>query len=227
MILLAIDTSTETASIALARDEQLIAETTWFCGQNHTVQLLLRIKDLLEKAGINIQTIGGIAVARGPGSFNGLRVGISTAKGLAFSLNVPLAGASTLEISAYQHAESGIPICVIHNAGRNEIATATYQMIDGCWQQLVPEHITTLENLLEKTHEKTLFCGEYIPDIVEVINYKLNSLAVIAIAASIPRRAFYLAELGRRQIISGKCEPVASLQPLYLRRPPITERKHV
>ena len=93
---LAIDTSTDTAGIALARDREVLAELTWHCGQNHTTQLLPQIAHLLNQTGIDLKSISGIIVARGPGSFNGLRVGISTAKGLAFSLGVPIIGISTL-----------------------------------------------------------------------------------------------------------------------------------
>lgn len=225
-MLLAIDTSTEMASVALVQDRSLLAENTWYCGQNHTVQLLPHLTLMLDKAGVDIQRIDAIAVARGPGSFNGLRVGISTAKGLAFSLNAKIIGVSTLEIAAYQHASSGLPVCAIHNAGRGEIAAAVYRLERKHWKQLVAEHITTLDVLLSGITVKTLFCGEYIPLIAEIIKARLKSKAVIPTAATLPRRAFFLAELGGRRLAEGSADNVATLQPLYLRRPPITERKH-
>ena len=89
-MLLAIDTSTDTASLALVRDSQVLAELTWYCGQNHTVELLPQLTHFLHQIESGLQAISGIIVARGPGSFNGLRVGISTAKGLAFSLGIPV-----------------------------------------------------------------------------------------------------------------------------------------
>ncbi len=119
---LAIDTSTDTASIALVRDAEVLVELTWHSGRNHTTQLLPNLSRLLDKA--DIHSVNCIFVAKGPGSFNGLRVGVSTAKGLAFSLKIPLVGISTLEVEAYQHAETGLPVCPIFNAGRGEIATA-------------------------------------------------------------------------------------------------------
>jgi len=225
-MLLAIDTATEMASLALVQDGKLLVETTWHCGQNHTVQLLPQLTVMLEKAGVNIREIGSIAVAKGPGSFNGLRVGISMAKGLAFSLNVPVIGISTLEIAAYQYAWSGLPICAIHNAGRSEIAAATYRMQRKRWEQVQAEHITTLTVLLSGITIKTLFCGEYLPMIAEEVKAKLKAKAVIPAAAALPRRAFFLAELGSQHLATGVIDNVATLQPLYLRRPPITERKH-
>jgi tRNA threonylcarbamoyl adenosine modification protein YeaZ len=226
LILLAIDTSTEMASLALSDDNKLLAEMTWLCGQNHTTELLPQLSYLLSKTKINIEKIEGIVVAKGPGSFNGLRVGISTAKGLAFSLGIPITGISTLETTAYQHSMSGLPVCPIHNAGRNEIASAIYQKKRGNWEQLVPEGITTLDKLLAGITTKTIFCGEYIPAIAEIIISRIKTKAIIPPYAALIRRAQFLAELGQKQFQNGLYDNNDTLQPLYLRRPPITERKH-
>jgi tRNA threonylcarbamoyl adenosine modification protein YeaZ len=225
-MLLAIDTSTEMASLALVQDSNLLAETTWRCGQNHTVQLLPQLTAVLEKAEVDIQGIDAIAVAKGPGSFNGLRVGISTAKGLAYSLNASIIGVSTLEVAAYQHAESSLHVCAIHNAGRSEIAAAVYRMERKLWKQVQAEHITTLDVLLSGITLKTLFCGEYVSSIADEIKMKLKTKAVIPSPPALLRRAFYLADLAGRRLKAGTEDNVATLQPLYLRRPPITERKH-
>ena len=107
---LSIDTSTDTAGLVLVRDGYILAELTWRCGQNHTRQLMPNLEHLLHQLELNPAEITGIIVARGPGSFNGLRVGISAAKGLAFSLDVPIVGISSLEAEAYQHAETGLHI---------------------------------------------------------------------------------------------------------------------
>ena len=225
-MLLAIDTSTEMAGLALVKDSRLLAELTWHCGQNHTIQLLPQLNSLLDKIGANLQSVTGIVVARGPGSFNGLRVGISTAKGLAFSLNAPIVGICTLEAAAYQHAETGLPIRPISGAGRGEIATATYQRKRGKWQQLTTEHLTTPEKLIDEVQTKTVFCGEYISLIASELVKRLGSKAVIPPYSGLFRRAGFLAELGEARLKAGNSDNVATLQPLYLRKPPITERKH-
>ncbi len=108
---LAIDTSTDTASLALVQDSEVLAELTWRCGQNHTIELLPRLAHLLNQTKLSLQSTSCIIVAKGPGSFNGLRVGVSLAKGLAFGLGIPIVGVSTLEVAAYQHAETGLPVC--------------------------------------------------------------------------------------------------------------------
>ena len=123
-MLLAIDTSTDITSLALLRDGGGLTELTWRCQQNHSVELMPHLVELLDKDRADIQSIDGVIVARGPGSFNALRVGVSTAKGLAFSLNIPIVGVSTLEAEAYRHRETDLPICSLSNAGREEIAAA-------------------------------------------------------------------------------------------------------
>jgi len=223
---LAIDTSTDTASLALVKDSEVLAELTWRCGQNHTVELLPRLAYLLNTTKTNLQCISGIIVAKGPGSFNGLRVGVSTAKGLAFSLKVPIIGISTLEVEAYQHAEIGLPICPIFNAGRGEIATAMYQKKYNKWRQLVTEHIDTVENLCSQITTKTIFCGEFVPSVATQLRKKLKQKAIILSSAARLRRASFLAELGQQRLKAGDYDNSATLQPIYLRRPPITKRKH-
>ena len=223
---LAIDTSTGTASLALVEDNEVLAELTWRCQQNHTTQLLPHLAHLLNQTKLNLQSTSGIIVARGPGSFNGLRVGISTAKGLAFSLGVPIIGISSLETEAYQHAETGLPICPIFNAGRGEIATAIYQKKHGEWRQLITEQITTVETLCSQITTKTMFCGEFIPLIATQLRKQLKQKAVIPSPTTGLRRASFLAELGLKRLKAGDYDNPATLQPLYLRRPAITQPKH-
>jgi tRNA threonylcarbamoyl adenosine modification protein YeaZ len=223
-MLLAIDTSTDSAGLALVQDGRTLAEATWRCGQNHSVELLPRLTQLLKEAKAELQSISCILVAKGPGSFNGLRVGLSTAKGLAFSLDIPIIGVSSLELEARQHAETELPICPVFNAGRGDIATALYRKKDSEWRQLTPEHITTVAALDSEITEKTLFCGEYLPLIADELRKKLKAKAVIA--PDKPRRASLLAELAKERIKAEDYDHPATLQPLYLRRPAITQRRH-
>ncbi len=222
---LAIDTSTDTASLALIQDSQVLAELTWHCGQSHSTELLPRLLQLLAQSKVSLESTSGIIVARGPGSFNGLRVGISTAKGLAFSLGCPIIGISTLEAASYPHAETGLPICPIFNAGRGEIATALYQKKHQRWCQLVAEHITTIDTLCSQTTTKTIFCGDFIPLIATQLKKQLRQKAIILSPAARLRRAGFLAELGLKRLEAGDYDNPATLQPLYLRRPSITKPK--
>jgi len=222
-MLVAIDSSTDTASLALVEDGRVLAEASWRCGQNHSVELLPRLTQLLDEAQVSLKDTSCVIVAKGPGSFNGLRVGLSTAKGLAFSLSVPIIGISSLEMEAYRHTETGLTICPIFNAGRGEIAAALYQKKDNEWRQLAPEHITTVEALSAEINEKTVFCGEYVSLIARQLKERLKEKAVIA--PDQLRSAVLLIELAKPRIDAGDYDDPATLQPLYLRRPAITKPK--
>jgi tRNA threonylcarbamoyladenosine biosynthesis protein TsaB len=221
---LAIDTSTDFASIALSQEGEPIAELTWHSRQNHTVELVPNIVHLLNQAKLEVKSLNAIFIAKGPGSFNGLRVGVSTAKGLAFALNIPLVGITTLEVEAYPFAFTKLPIYPVHNAGRGEIATALYQQ-NNEWLCLEPEHLTTAEMLCRLVKRTALFCGEIPPSVILDLQHKLGDKAVIPSTAARLRRASYLAALGWRYLKSGATDDPASLQPIYLRQPPITQRK--
>ncbi len=223
---LAIDTSTEYAGLALVRESEVLAEMTWRCGLNHTVELYPHLDFLIKSARVDLKHLDCVIVALGPGSFNGLRVGVSAAKGLALSLNIPIIGISTLEATAYQQAETRLPICVVQNAGREEIATALYQLRPRKgWTEIKAEHITTPAVLASAIKETTLFCGEIKPAVRLLLKKLGKSKAVIPAPAAQLRRAVYLAELGLQRRAAGQFDNLATLQPVYLRRPPITERR--
>ncbi len=210
----------------MVQDSEVLAELTWRCGQHHSTQLLPNLSHLLKQTGLNLQSADCIIVARGPGSYNGLRVGISTAKGLAFSLNIPIVGISTLEAEAYQYAETGLPVCPIFNAGREEIATAIYRKKGNQWRQLAEERLTTIDALCAEITAKTVFCGEFVPLIADKLRGHLKQKAVILSPAHGLRRAGFLAELGLKRFRAGDYDSTASLQPFYFRGPSITKAKH-
>jgi tRNA threonylcarbamoyladenosine biosynthesis protein TsaB len=223
---LAIDTSTDIASIALSRSGEVAVEMSWYAGQNHTVELIPNIIRLLEWSKVEINDVEAVMVAKGPGSFNGLRVGFATAKGLAFSMDLPLVSIGTLGLEAYPHASTGLPVCPVQDVGRGEIAAALYQMGEGEWRQLVEEHITTVEGLCGKTRSKTVFCwrfSERSPDIAGRIGELLGDKAVVVDNTFC--RAGVLAGLGYERLERGQRDDVATVQPLYLRRPAITKPK--
>lgn len=221
---LALDTSSNTASIALSHKGKILTALTWQSAQNHTVELMPNLAYLLQQAKVELNSIEAIFIAKGPGSFNGLRVGMSTAKGLAFSLDIPLLGISTLETEAYPFACTGLPLCPIRKAGSEEIATACYQQKYNHWHCLEKEHLTTLGALCQQIHQKTLFCGEIPPDIVSEIQQNLGKRAIIPQTNMLPRASF-LAILGWQRLNKGEQDDPITLQPLYLRPPHITKPK--
>lgn len=218
-MLLAIDTATRIASIALYGEGMVLSERTWYSNDKHTVELMPNIASLLEQQGIAPRELSGIAVAFGPGSFTGLRIGMSVAKGLAFSLDIPLVGISTLEILAYPHADSKLPTCAIIQAGRGRICAASYRLWYRRWRQLSNYRLTTVAELCASIERKTLFCGEINPQMADVLRQRLGKLAVIASPASSLRRAGYLAELGWQRIEREEVDDPETLEPIYLRHP--------
>jgi tRNA threonylcarbamoyl adenosine modification protein YeaZ len=221
---LSIDTSSNIVSIALSHKGEILASLTWQTTQNHTIELLPNLVCLLQQAKVELVSIQAIIVAKGPGSFNGLRVGISTAKGLAFTLNIPLLGVNTLEAEAYPFAFTGLPLRPIHKAGREEIATALYWQKDNEWQCLEAENLTTVKTLCRRIKQKTLFCGEIPADMIREIQQNLGRRAIISQSNS-PSRANSLAILGWRKLSKGEHDDLVTLQPLYLRPPHITKPK--
>jgi tRNA threonylcarbamoyl adenosine modification protein YeaZ len=221
---LSIDTSTEIAGIALSERGELVAELCWHTHQNHTIQLVPAIDSILVMNKASMQSLSAIFVARGPGSFNGLRVGVSSAKGFAFALNVPLVSLSTLEIEAYPFAASGLPVCAIHGAGRGEIAAATY-IFDGRWHCIKEQLLTTPEELAPTISTRTIFVGEIPEAAIGLLQSSLGDLAVVPDPVARFRRPGFLAKLAWDKLEQGLTEDPSTLQPVYLRLPPITERK--
>ena len=223
-IILAIDTATEFASAALYDQETgTIAEASWHTSMNHTVELMPTISRIMESQAIAPQQLHGVAVALGPGSFTGLRIGLSVAKGLCLSLGIPIAGIPTLDIVAYAHYGQSLPICAVLQAGRGRICVALYRREDGDWQRITDYHLATIEQVSNLVTGRTLFCGEIDSPLRASLTARLGEQAAIASPASSLRRAGYLAELGWKRLRASGGDDLASLEPLYLHYPKIGE----
>ena len=216
--LLAIDTSTLVAGLALYGEEGSLAELTWAAGRAQTTALLGELDRLLALCGLGPPDLGAVAVATGPGSFNALRVGLSTAKGLAFALAVPLIGVPTLDATAYPHAAGGRPVRATLAAGRGRLVSALYRW-DGAGPRRVGDYAnTTLEGLAALVLEPTLVCGELAGDTA-------RQLTTLAPAAQLPppsgrgRRPGALAELAWGRLRRGEADDPAALEPVYLHGP--------
>ena len=150
MLLLALDTSTRYSSVALCSDNEFLGEYTWYSGNNHSVELFEYIQRLCAQAQVSLQQVELIAVAIGPGSFNGVRVALACAKALAFALRKPLVGVSTLDILAFQQCVYGVqrPVCALLEAGRSDGGTRMGAVGTG----LAPVHVPTAPVLYAATY---------------------------------------------------------------------------
>lgn len=215
-MLLAIDTSTRYAGVALADGGQVISCRSWHSAVNHTAELMPAVAQTLTAASLTVNDLDGIAVALGPGGFSALRVGMSVAKGLAIAADKPLAGVGTLDLEAWHYRESGLPVCALLDAGRGEVASASF----AGGQRARPDRICPPEELLADIAEPTLFCGEGLPPYAELLRERLGRRAITA--GNAPAARFYaLAALGRKRLEAGDVDDVATLQPYYLRMPTI------
>lgn len=223
---LAIDTSTETAGLALVQpDGTLQSELTWRAARNHTAELYPALEDLLRQAKTSPAGLLGIVVAIGPGSFTGLRVGMAAAKGLALALGIPLVGVGTLEAAAYPFAWSGLTVWAMVDAGRGEVAAACFQARRGRWLKVHAEAVLTPGELLAAVPRgRALFCGEVPPGVEAVLREGLGRRAVLPSMAHRLRRAGYLGRLGWERLQRGEADDPTTLAPLYLRRPAVLER---
>ncbi len=222
--ILAIDTATEFASVALYDDAKGVrAESSWHTAMNHTVELVPHIVRVLESQSVNPDQLHAAAVALGPGSFTGLRVGLSVAKGLCVPLNLPIVGIPTLDIVAYAHYGQDLPICAILQAGRGRICVALYEKDGTDWRRTTDYQLATVDQLSERVANRTLFCGEIDEPLRASLAGQLQERAVIASPAFSLRRAGYLAELGWRRLRTSGGDNVANLEPLYLHHPKIYE----
>lgn len=214
---LSLDTASDMASIALSREGELLAELTWRCGRDHSRQLLPAIDGLLARQSASKDDLTAIFVSTGPGSYAGVRAGVSTAKGLAFALEQPLVGVGRLEIEAYAFAATGGPIVAVHRAGRSELAWATY-IADPDWRELTHPRLSPAEALIDELPAGALVTGEVADELASELAERGHRLVR---GAATVRRAALLAELGWRRLQAGRADDPKTLTPLYLREPAI------
>jgi tRNA threonylcarbamoyladenosine biosynthesis protein TsaB len=218
-MLVAIDTATRMASLAFYQADRVCSEESWLAEASHTVELVPNLARHLRRLGLTPDQLTGVAVATGPGSFTGLRIGLAVAKGLALGLTIPIVGISTLDILAYPQADRSLPTWAIVQAGRGRICTALYRRKRGRWQRLGNYQLTTIADLCAEIEGQALFCGEIDGEAVTLIRECLGERAVIASPASAMRRAGYLAELAWPRLERGETDDPGSLAPVYLHTP--------
>jgi tRNA threonylcarbamoyladenosine biosynthesis protein TsaB len=216
-MLLAIDTATRWTGLALHDGAAVVVESGWRGVNTQTVELAPAVADLLRRVGLGAAELVGIAVALGPGSYTGLRVGLGLAKGLALANQTPLVGVPTLDIVAASLGEMAGQLYVIAEAGRTRVCAAPYQWkANKGWQAVATPIITGWPELLANVSGPATFAGEVTGEAARLIREK--KLRLVSPADSV-RRAGYLAELGWRRLRKGQVDDAAALVPIYLREP--------
>jgi tRNA threonylcarbamoyladenosine biosynthesis protein TsaB len=215
-VLLAIDTSTRNVAIAIYDGIQVLCESIWASRDYHTIELAPAIAEILSRAGLGIQDLKVLAVATGPGSFTGLRIGLAVAKGIALASHLPILGIPTLDIVAESQPVSlGITLAAVIQAGRGRLAVGWYSATEGCWQLKPPIEIMDALQLSHQIHEPTLVCGELSEEQQHALARKYKNVILTSPAHSV-RRPSLLAELAWKRWQLGDIDDPATLSPTYL-----------
>lgn len=158
--LFALSTAEQGASMALFENDQPVCTAFWSSRQTHSKRLMAMVEQMLDhQAQVELAEIDGFIAARGPGSFTGLRIGLSVVKGLAYAASKPAMGVSSLDGIAYRFAFSPVPVCVMMDAKRNEVYTAVYRFDKGSLADKGEESACSPEAAVRAAGGKALFVG--------------------------------------------------------------------
>ncbi|MFA1819570.1 tRNA (adenosine(37)-N6)-threonylcarbamoyltransferase complex dimerization subunit type 1 TsaB [Virgibacillus oceani] len=216
MNILAIDTSNQAMSVAILKENQISGEIVTNIKKNHSVRLMPAIDQLMKEVSITPEELNKIVVAKGPGSYTGVRIGLTTAKTMAWALNIPVVGVSSLEVLTYQGQFFNGYICPFFDARRGRVFSGVYR-----WERNTPvpvyeETNLPMENLLEMLAEEgkeVLFLSPDISAYKEIIRGKLGALA------HIPEEVYHLSNPSHLALagMTRKAEETHLLEPNYLR----------
>lgn len=217
MKVLGIDTSTSCGSVGLIDNGEVVSDYLLNIPVTHSQRLLGAIELVLKEASCPIEKLDGWAIALGPGSFTGLRIGVSTVKGLAFATGKPVAGVSTLDVLASQIAPTPYLICPILDARKKEVYTAFYRYEKGLIKHESDDQAIRPEDLVGRIKEQTIFLGDGAKTYRDFL---LNSLSSLALFPSAPLHLSHgsmVAKLGSELLQRGECLDLSTFAPIYVR----------
>ena len=217
IIFLGIETSGLTSGVYLSGNNQMLGEMALNIQNIHSRGVALFIDQLLKLTSLSLQQISAVVVSAGPGSFTGLRIGYSIAKGIAHALQKPLIEVPTLDVWAYQQGQSGFPVFSFIDAHRQEIFHALYRWEGKELTRITDYQITTVESLPGRVHEKTIFVGPDIDRFKSQLEALLGQWAVLAHPIQRQLQGWALLQLGWQKYHTGQFSELNSCEPLYLR----------
>lgn len=220
MKILAIDSSGLVASAAIIEDENMVAEYTINFKKTHSQTLLPMIDEIVKMTETDLQTIDAIAIAGGPGSFTGLRIGSATAKGLGLALNKPLIHVPTVDGLAYNLFGTDKLICPIMDAKRNQVYTGLYQFEKNEFAILEAQMAVSIEEIIAKINtigKPVVFVGDGITVYEKQIQDLIQVEYLFAPAHLNKQRAAAVGTLAKKYFMEGKTETATEHKPDYLR----------
>lgn len=224
MTILALDSSGLVATAAVVRGDELIAEYTINYKKTHSQTLLPMLDEIKKMVELDLNSIDAIAVAAGPGSFTGLRIGSATAKGLGMALNKPIAAVPTVDGLAYNLYGCEKIICPIMDARRKQVYTGIYRFVreDGRFvlkreKEQCAVSIEELAAALNEIGEEVIFLGDGVPVFRDFLAEHMTVPYSFAPAHMNRQRAASVAVLGMEYVKQGKVQTAAEHEPEYLR----------
>ncbi len=218
MHVLAVDTASAAGSVALLMDDRPVMETVIRSGRNHSITILPAIADLLESAGMAPGALDLLAVTTGPGSFTGLRIGVSLIKGLALSISKPVVSVSTLDALAMNCFASRYPICTLLDAKRGQVYASLYEpRSDGMPEKIRPESVEDPRLFLESIRSNVVLTGDGIDAYGGLIEEVLGGRCLIAPSPLRLIRASAVGLLALEKFRRGDFLDAVSLTPRYIR----------
>ncbi len=219
MLILAFETSAKAASVALTENGKLLAESYQNTGMTHSQTLMVMAEDLLKAAGKTVKELSALAVAEGPGSFTGVRIGVSAAKGLAWGAQIPCFGISTLEAMALSLGAWQGYVCPVMDARRSQVYNALFYVNQGELQRLREDRAIALSDLaqeLNELNEPIFLVGDGSSLCHHNLKEQLSNL-VLPPEHRMHQRAVGAALLAERKLAAGEAGDGAALSPNYLR----------
>jgi tRNA threonylcarbamoyladenosine biosynthesis protein TsaB len=222
-VILAINTSSLQFSIALARESgALVAEYTLASGKSGARPLFPSLHELLVRTGVDLRDVKALAAATGPGSFTGLRVGLSAAKGLCRALGIPIIGVSSLEAMASQWACLDLPICALLGSKKGEVFASLFRMRKGMGLVREKEDCSLrIGELPSFVEDRAVFLGDDYEGQSGMIRELLGSKAELAPAPAWTPRASAVAVIAGKRLRQGDLDDLGTLVPNYLAAPDI------
>jgi tRNA threonylcarbamoyladenosine biosynthesis protein TsaB len=213
-----IDTAVGTGSVAIVEDDVLIAEVLLTSRQTHARRIMKAVDTVLAMTGSPLSDLDGFAVSVGPGSFTGLRIGISTVKGLAFSVGKPITAVTTLDALAFQFPYVRTLICPMLNARKKAVYVALYRAgQDGAVARVSDYKVISPLDWLSCITEPCLFVGDGMAEYGSLIKQKMGILAHFAPPFLNTIRASVIASIGMERLKNEETDDAETLVPFYIR----------
>jgi len=215
-MLLAVDTSTQSVGISIFDGTQILCEESWISRRYHTVELAQAVSVNLSRAGLSTGDLEVLAVATGPGSFTGLRIGLALIKGLAYTHQLPVVGITTLDITARAIPPGDHLLAAVLQAGRSRLAVGWYRSKEGFWQKTGEFENLSVEELIKEIDQTCLVTGEITSELRLAVEE--NPLITAANPTLAMRSPKYLAELAWDRWKNGDVDDIINLSPYYLHK---------